>query len=986
MKPEDNLEIRNSGKTGDTVSSSFPDFLSSKLDLPDFLARYARPYDPATDDYERPPFAADIKEGKNDPIYNAHSYHTKVPPRGIIPYILHYTSPGDLVLDVFCGSGMTGVAAQMCANPPADLLEQFPELKDRVGPRACILNDLSPAACHIAYNYNTPVDVEALKREFERIKAAVKEEFDWLYGTEHYEPAVGLYDPSNLEVSSRLKNPPGGSTMRTLLGDEEHTWELLTKAQVEERLGYPVTELPHDDHWGNLEVAKVKRWVCVPATIQYTIWSDVYRCEGFVTIEEPTGKVSTRGKNAGKPIVLKKRVARGCGHEIVLWNVAVDDPTGNVRDDFECPSCSQNWTKYDLDYVRATPVYVAIDFPRVSGTDGRYYRRISQAELDKVAQLEKEKIRDWYPDQEIYPYRELMSMGVTKHGVSRISDFYTRRNLRALARLWAEASSSQLIVPLRFLITSTFSHIERTTRYKFRRGGNSSLAGLLYIGSITVEDNIMRQLDTKIRQVTHGLGQLAKLRGASSAKCFVNTGSADYLDWLPDCSVDFVFTDPPFGGNIFYSDASMLYEAWLGEVTDEKRELVYHRRSKQQRQKDGYTFKTPEDYAQGMAMAFKEIFRVLKPGRWATVEFNNSDGAVFEAIKDGVRKAGFEIVNMLLLDKEQKTFKQLQGAEGTQDVVDKDVLFNLHKPGVGRVEVRAEDHDLEQQVADAVRQHLQTLPDRIKADPARYSDEHRTTATINSMLMNSLIPRGVSVDRLNLPFIERVCFRYFRKLGQHWYLRGEAVGGNGAHVLIEEEVAVKDELTAIEWLRQKLGSRSMLIGELKPLWMRATGLLAAEVSQALVLDNLLTENFWRDPDTNQWREPTTEERERMNDDRSLRVLHDAERYLAGTLTRQTADDERCKWIGVLFQACRDIEEKQAEALPALRGFDADEAYRIITRLFQSVLKDHVSADVFRRAEKQCRAASNRIAGQVGKRKEAKKRSQKNDDQLTFGLF
>ena len=95
--------------------------------LVEFLARHVRPYDPVKDDYDRPPFAADIKEGKNDPIYNAHSYHTKVPPRSIIPYILHYTQPGDLVLDVFCGSGMTGVAAQMCANPPADILEQFPE-------------------------------------------------------------------------------------------------------------------------------------------------------------------------------------------------------------------------------------------------------------------------------------------------------------------------------------------------------------------------------------------------------------------------------------------------------------------------------------------------------------------------------------------------------------------------------------------------------------------------------------------------------------------------------------------------------------------------------------------------------------------------------------------------------------------------------------------------------------------------------------------
>lgn len=180
-------------------------------DLAAFLQKHVRPYDPATDDYERPPFAADIKEGKNDPIYNAHSYHTKVPPRSIIPYILHYTRPGDVVLDLFCGSGMTGVAAQMCSNPPSDILEQFPELKDRVGPRACVLNDLSPAACHIAYNYNTPVDVESLKIEFSRIKSELKDAFSLLYSTEHYEPAVGPYAPHNQEVSQRLKNPPAGT-------------------------------------------------------------------------------------------------------------------------------------------------------------------------------------------------------------------------------------------------------------------------------------------------------------------------------------------------------------------------------------------------------------------------------------------------------------------------------------------------------------------------------------------------------------------------------------------------------------------------------------------------------------------------------------------------------------------------------------------------------------------------------------------------------
>jgi hypothetical protein len=201
------------------------------------------------------------------------------------------------------------------------------------------------------------------------------------------------------------------------------------------------------------------------------------------------------------------------------------------------------------------------------------------------------------------------------------------------------------------------------------------------------------------------------------------------------------------------------------------------------------------------------------------------------------------------------------------------------------------------------------------------------------MLMNAIIPKGVRVDRLNLSFLERVCSRYFRKMGQRWYLRGEAVRNQKtAGNLLEEEVAVKDEISAIEWIRQHLKREPALIGELKPMWTRATGLLPPEVSQSLVLEDLLTENFWRDTGTNRWREPTDEERERMNDDRTLRVLHDAERFVAGTLRRATTDAERCEWIEVLFKACEAVEDNEGTVLPTLRCFDPAEGYRLIGRL------------------------------------------------------
>ncbi|MGQ4819111.1 DNA methyltransferase, partial [Enterococcus faecium] len=57
-------------------------------------------------------YAFDVSEGKNEQIYNVHTYHTKVPPRAIMRYLLHYTNAGDLVLDGFSGTGMTGVAGK----------------------------------------------------------------------------------------------------------------------------------------------------------------------------------------------------------------------------------------------------------------------------------------------------------------------------------------------------------------------------------------------------------------------------------------------------------------------------------------------------------------------------------------------------------------------------------------------------------------------------------------------------------------------------------------------------------------------------------------------------------------------------------------------------------------------------------------------------------------------------------------------------------
>jgi len=123
-----------------------------------------KPYDPEHDDYNVPAFDKPIETTKATAIYNMHSYWSKKPHDAIRQYIDHYTKPGDLVLDPFCGSGGTALAALMEG-------------------RKAIAIDRSPAATFITKNYCTPVNIGRLELTFEDLKHKIKPEIDWLYET-----------------------------------------------------------------------------------------------------------------------------------------------------------------------------------------------------------------------------------------------------------------------------------------------------------------------------------------------------------------------------------------------------------------------------------------------------------------------------------------------------------------------------------------------------------------------------------------------------------------------------------------------------------------------------------------------------------------------------------------------------------------------------------------------------------------------------------
>jgi len=148
------------------------------------------------------PYAADVSEGKNNPIYNSHTYHTKVPHPAIMRYLMQYTQPGDVVLDGFAGTGMTGVAGNFCSQPESQIKYSIEAENpySKWGKRNVICNDLSTIASFIAYGFNGKKDLLAYRKRVSAIIDEVEQEYSWMYST--IDPDSGKTCPVNYVVWS----------------------------------------------------------------------------------------------------------------------------------------------------------------------------------------------------------------------------------------------------------------------------------------------------------------------------------------------------------------------------------------------------------------------------------------------------------------------------------------------------------------------------------------------------------------------------------------------------------------------------------------------------------------------------------------------------------------------------------------------------------------------------------------------------------------
>ena len=688
------------------------------------------------------PLAIDVSEGKYDWLYRSHPYHTKVPHLAIVPSILHYTSPGDVVLDAFCGSGMTGIATQLCENPSRELRgkisAQWSELfgtGPKWGKRTAILSDLSPYASFIAAGYNLEFDLRAVKDALIKIRDAAESEFGWAYKTCH-----------------------------------------------------------------NNEQAQ--------GDINFVVLSELFNCSE-------------------------------CAGEIIFTEVA--DSDGETSKIITCPHCGARSTKENMDLVftsfwdarksesRSLPkrIPVLIEYTY----SGRVFKKKPDAsDLKVIQRLEelghpRELPMDEFPDCQM---TRVGRMRTTK--TERLDDLFSIRSATVLSSMWRQASEIKDFSTRRmcfFALQQIIGTGSLLNRYRPNSSfGNGPLRGVYYMASQIAEASVLQLLDGIITRLERGFGPHSFARNGNA---FIGISGCQAIQ-APSCSVDYIFTDPPFGENIYYADLNLMTEAWHRVYTDTDKEAIVDRvRGKQ-----------IEDYQRIMRKSFDEYYRVLKPGRWMTVVFSNSKNSVWRAIQEAMGGAGFVVADVRTLDKKQGSFKQV-----TSSAVKQDLVISAYRPS----EELEKSFRIGASTPDAawifVREHLSNVPVFVGRSNEVEVVAERTPQMLMDRMIGFHVQHGVSVPLSGPEFLQGLQQRFPERDGMYFlpdqvteYDRKRTT----ATQLRQLSFYVNDEHSAIQWIRQQLQDKPQGFQDLQPQFMRELQAWAKH-EQTVELKVILEQNF-----------------------------------------------------------------------------------------------------------------------------------------------
>lgn len=719
--------------------------------LGDFVQHFGKPYDPSVN-YSREPQTVDVTVGKTDALYKAHSYHTKVPHLAIVPSILHYTDPGDIVLDSFGGSGMTGVAAQWCSLAPASYrhgleLEWRKQGKSapKWGTRRAVINDLSPAATFIGANYNTPIKVEAFAEAGRKLLSELAQNIGWMYETIH------------TDGKSKGK-------------------------------------------------------------IEYTVWSEVFTCPH-------------------------------CAGEIVYLDEALDEATKRVHDSFPCLHCGAELTKKKLDklfetYIDPISGKAVETAKRVPSricyiVGGKKYEKKPDAfdfeVLDKISSLPfptaMPSDRMMHAPDEQQKWGDKWRAGSASF--THVHQLFLPRAAQAIGKLWEDADRNpdpRVRAFLLYMVEQSIPGLSILNRYRPTGFSQASqyMTGVYYVASQHSECSPWYNLGGKLDRLIKAFGAYR----AGTGNTIITTGTASQLG-LPDNSIDYIFTDPPFGDNLAYSELNFVVEAFHRVFTQQGPEAVM----------SDSQMKGLHEYYRLMKSCFSEYYRVLKPGRWMTVVFSNTQAAVWNGIQTALQESGFVIANVSALNKVQGSFNAVSNATS----VKQDLVITAYKPN-GGLEQRFEKQDGTDSVWDFVQTHLRQLPVAKQKNAAMEYIVERDPRILFDRMVAWFVRHNAPVPLSSQEFQEGLRSRFAERDGMFFlpeqvaeYDRKRAQAAQAPQM----ELFVSDERSAIDWLTDFLRKRPSTYQEVHPEFTTQVGAGWKKHEEKPELSALLEDNFLR---------------------------------------------------------------------------------------------------------------------------------------------
>lgn len=367
-------------------------------------------------------------------------------------------------------------------------------------------------------------------------------------------------------------------------------------------------------------------------------------------------------------------ICPSCNYEMVYFDHV--DEKGKAPS--ECPSCKNAFVKRLWNRGEDVPVRVV-----VNGEEKKQVEQdISDEDIERIKGAAKDKRQKDIPSKTIDKSREMYSRsGLGKAGMTETSVFFSSRNAIALLELWTainKIKDKKTKQKLRFAFTAILPRASKRYQWSPKRPLNAQNQ-TYYIAPVYYEWNVFELFERKVNasvKANKFLFEGNEFFGHDTPEVTYDLASADKLKHLDDISIDYVFTDPPFGSNIFYSDMNLFHEAWLGKTTNHKSEAVVHTTGKK---KTG----AQERYETLLRDAFREAYRVLKPGKYMSVVFGNSSGKIWGLVQRAIRDAGFKAtpVHVAILDKGQRSVKGLNS--GSEGVVTVDLVMTVQKPEKG---------------------------------------------------------------------------------------------------------------------------------------------------------------------------------------------------------------------------------------------------------------------------------------------------------------